>query len=220
MINEIHHRVKNNLQTIAALLRLQARRTGSPEVAEMLQESINRILSIAVVHEFLAHEENSNVNIREVSQRIVTEVSRSILDPEKHIRFSLEGDDILLPTQQATSCALIINELLQNSVEHGYASQSEGTITVRLRQNEDHHQLEVIDDGQGLTEDGERGQARSLGLQIVQTLVSEDLKGRFELRNVTADDCSGDAVGASHGTRALVSFPKQFRTTPQFGIKG
>ena len=208
MIKEIHHRVKNNLQTIAALLRLQARRTGSPEVGEMLQETINRILSIAVVHEFLAHDESSIVNIREVSQRIVTEVARSILDPEKRIHFSLEGDDIYLPTQQATSCALIINELLQNAVEHGYATRSEGVITVRLRENADQHQVEIVDDGQGLAPDVNGHQAVSLGLQIVQTLVREDLKGHFELQNVDG-----------RGARALVLFPKQFRTAPPIGIK-
>ena len=208
MIKEIHHRVKNNLQTIAALLRLQARRTGSPEVGEMLNETINRILSIAVVHEFLAHDESNIVNVREVSQRIITEVARSILDPEKRIRFSLEGDDIYLPTQHATSCALIINELLQNAVEHGYATRSEGTITVRLQEDADEHVIEIVDDGQGLVAESGRGQEISLGLQIVRTLVREDLKGRFELRNLDG-----------RGARAVVAFPKSFWMASRIGSR-
>jgi two-component sensor histidine kinase len=198
MIQEIHHRVKNNLQTIAALLRIQARRTGSPEVGEMLRETTNRILSIAVVHEFLAHDESNIVNVREVCHRIVTEVARSILDPEKHIKFSLEGVDIYLPTQQATSCALIVNELLQNAVEHGFATSTEGTVSISLLDQGDQLTVEIVDDGQGLSADGGEAQETSLGLQIVRTLVREDLKGHFELRNADG-----------HGVQAIVSFPKQ-----------
>ena len=97
MIQEIHHRVKNNLQTIAALLRLQARRTDSPEVADMLQQTIHRILSIAVVHEFLSYDESSIVNLREVTQRIVNEVTQGILDPVKRFRFAFEGEDVCCP---------------------------------------------------------------------------------------------------------------------------
>jgi two-component sensor histidine kinase len=136
-IREIHHRVKNNLQTIASLLRLQARRSGSPAMAEMLNQSITRILSIAVVHEFLSHDEDSVINIHEVCYRILTEVTQGILDPTKNISLTLEGHNYYLATQQATSCALIINELLQNAVEHGYAHRAEGTIQVRLRDTAD-----------------------------------------------------------------------------------
>lgn len=195
MIQEIHHRVKNNLQTIAALLRLQARRTGSPEVAEMLQQSINRILSIAVVHEFLSRDETSMINIREVSNHILNEVTRGILDPEKRITLRLEGPrDFCLPAQQATSCALIINELLQNAVEHGYRDRTEGVIEVRLREDADSMSIEIQDDGRGLP-DGFDLSRSGLGLQIVQTLVREDLKGQVELRN-------------GRGLRAIISFPR------------
>src|SRR5207253_7605436 len=106
MIQEIHHRVKNNLQTIAALLRLQARRTGNPEVADQLREGIGRIISIAVVHEFLSHEETTVINIHEVSNRILAEVRNGILDRTRPINLSLEGTrSFMLPAQQATSCA-------------------------------------------------------------------------------------------------------------------
>ena len=209
MIKEIHHRVKNNLQTIAALLRLQARRAKSDEVAGILQETTNRILSISVVHDFLAHEdEANNVNIREITQRIVTEVTRSVLDPDKRLAFTVEGEDIFLPTQQATSCALIINELLQNAVEHGFATQAEGRVTVRIGESGDQHLVEVIDNGAGLGAGFNPGALPSLGLQIVQTLVREDLKGRFDLQNVDG-----------HGVRALVSFPKQQRVAASAALR-
>ncbi|MCL4466454.1 MAG: sensor histidine kinase [Chloroflexi bacterium] len=195
MIQEIHHRVKNNLQTIAALLRLQARRTTSPDVADLLQQTIHRILSIAVVHEFLSYDESSIVNLREVMQRIVNEVTQGILDPVKRFRFAFEGEDVLLPAQQATSCALIVNELLQNAVEHGFANRSEGLVRIRLAEEGEGYVLEIADDGEGLSPGFDTNHDGSLGLQIVRTLVKDDLRGRFQL----ADD---------GGVRAIVSFPK------------
>jgi two-component sensor histidine kinase len=195
MIQEIHHRVKNNLQTIAALLRLQARRTDSEDVSALLQESINRILSVAVVHEFLSKDETSAINIHEVCNRILGEVTRGTLDPAKRIALKLEGKKLfMLPAQQATSCALIINELLQNSVEHAYADRPDGSITVRLEETPDSMLIEIRDDGRGLPEgfDLNRG---GLGLQIVRTLVQEDLKGDISIEN----DC---------GVRTLISFPR------------
>jgi two-component sensor histidine kinase len=202
MIQEIHHRVKNNLQTIASLLRLQSRRS-SPEVAEQLRQSVNRILSISVVHEFLSHDEDSVINIHEVCYRILTEVTQGILDPEKNITLSLEGGNCYLATQQATSCALIVNELLQNAVEHGYEHRGEGTIQVRFRETQDSMLIEVCDDGDGLPPDFDLHGRSSLGLQIVQALVHDDLKGRFELVN-------------GEGVTAVVAFPRwQLRDPPQ-----
>ncbi|MDQ3809404.1 MAG: sensor histidine kinase, partial [Chloroflexota bacterium] len=196
MIQEIHHRVKNNLQTIAALLRLQARRTDNPEVSDQLRETIGRIISIAVVHEFLSHEETTVINIHEVSNRILAEVRNGILDHSRPITLTLEGSRTFnLPAQQATSCALIINELVQNAVEHAFAGCAEGTIVVRLGEQGDSLYIEIEDDGRGLPGDFDLSRHGGLGLQIVRSLVREDLKGDFELRN-------------GRGMRAVVSFPK------------
>lgn len=208
LIREIHHRVKNNLQTIAALLRMQARRTGSPEVLDMLKQSINRILSIALVHEFLSHgdsfhDETNYINIRDVIQRLVSEVTQGILDPVKSIHISLEGIDITLPPQQATSCALVVNELLQNSVEHGFESKNEGDIRVTLREDYDLLVIEVVDNGQGLPPGFNIDRDGSLGLQIIQTLVREDLKGKFTLKD-------------SGGVFAQVAFPRNSTAETQY----
>ena len=202
MVQEIHHRVKNNLQTIASLLRMQARRS-TPDVAEALRQSVNRILSIAVVHEFLSHDEATVINVHEVCYRILTEVTQGILDPEKNISLGLEGHNYYLATQQATSCALIVNELLQNALEHGYANRAEGTIQVVLRDTPDSMLIEIQDDGEGLPPGFDlRGQS-SLGLQIVQTLVRDDLKGEFELRN-------------GNGVTAVIAFPRwQLKDAPR-----
>jgi two-component sensor histidine kinase len=203
MIQEIHHRVKNNLQTIAAMLRLQARRTETQEVVEQLRESIGRILSIAVVHEFLSHDENSAINIHEVSNRILAEIRNGVLDHNQPINLTLEGPrNFTLPAQQATSCALIINELVQNAVGHAFEGRAEGSIVVRLAEQGDSLYIEIQDDGRGLPEDFDVTRQGGLGLQIVRSLVREDLKGEFELHPVNGQ-----------GVRAIVSFPKWIAKT-------
>jgi two-component sensor histidine kinase len=195
MIQEVHHRVKNNLQTIAGLLRMSARRTSSEETRQALQEAINRIMSVAVIHEFLSHHESQVINIREVSHRIINQMQQGVLDPEKQIRLDLRGPNVYLPARRATACAMVINELLQNAVEHGYERKPGGTVSVQLVDEGDGVTITIQDDGVGLPAGFDREQAESLGLQIVQTLVEHDLRGRFELKG-------GD------GVRAVVSFPK------------
>jgi two-component sensor histidine kinase/PAS domain-containing protein len=196
MIQEIHHRVKNNMQTIASLLRLQSRRAESEEVQRALQEGINRILSVAVIHEFLAHQDARVINIRDVSQRIINQVREGVLDWERGIRLDLRGPNIYLPTQPATVCALVINELLQNALEHGYERKEGGTVTVHLHDDGEKVTISVDDDGVGLPKEFNLAETSSLGLQIVKTLAEGDLKGTFELR------------GRDNGVSAVVTFPK------------
>jgi two-component sensor histidine kinase/PAS domain-containing protein len=196
MIQEIHHRVKNNLQTIASLLRMQSRRAESDEVRRALQDATNRMLSVAVIHEFLAHQDARVINIRDVSQRIINQVRSGIMDSETQIRLHLKGPNVFLPTQQATVSALLINELLQNALEHGYDGMTAGTITLSLRDEGDRVTIVVVDDGAGLPDDFDLIRTQSLGLQIVQSLAQDDLKGSFELR------------GRDNGVSAIVSFPK------------
>lgn len=197
MIQEIHHRVKNNLQTIASLLRLQARRTGDPAASRILAESVNRILSVAVVHEFLSQNELATISIRDVGQRILSQTATGVMDPRKEISFRLLGGSLYLPTQQATVCALVINELVQNALEHGFEGRSRGVITVTLKDDGEQVTVLVEDDGAGLRDGFNVASDGSLGLRIVQTLVEEDLKGRFILESGEAD-----------GVRATVAFPK------------
>ncbi len=195
MIQEIHHRVKNNLQTIAALLRLQARRSKSEEVRQILQITINRILSIAVVHEFLTQSEGLPINMKDIAQQVIHQLRRGIVDPERSIQLNLVSDDVYLPAQQATACALVINELIQNALEHGFADRDSGTIVVRLCAQQTNVLVEVRDDGIGLPAGFDIHQDGSLGLRIVQTLVQEELKGTLELQH-------------DHGVRAIVLFPQ------------
>jgi two-component sensor histidine kinase len=185
------------MQTIASLLRLQSRRAESDEVRRALREGINRILSVAVIHEFLAHQEARVINIRDVSQRIIHQVREGVLDHEQGIRLNLQGPNIYLPTQPATVCALVINELLQNALEHGYDRQEGGTVTVNLADDGETVTISVDDDGVGLPESFDLSRTGSLGLQIVRTLAEGDLKGRFDL------------TSRDKGVSAVVTFPKQ-----------
>ncbi len=152
---------------------------------------------MAVIHEFLAHQAARVINIRDVSQRIIEQVREGVLDRERGIRLELHGPNIYLPTQPATVCALVINELLLNALEHGYERQVGGIVTVNLQDDGEQISISVDDDGKGLPEDFDLVRTDSLGLQIVQTLAENDLKGSFELH------------GRDKGVSAVVTFPKQ-----------
>jgi two-component sensor histidine kinase len=195
MIQEVHHRVKNNLQTIVALLRMQARRLPDEESRLAVEEAVTRILSVAIIHEFLSNQDLRVINIKDVSNRILTQMRQGVLGPDKHIRLELSGPPIYLPARQATACALVINELLQNAVEHGFKERNVGCVVLTLQDEGDTVIVRVRDDGSGLPDDFHIETADSLGLQIVQTLVREDLKGTIEMRD-------------GGGAEAIVTFPK------------
>jgi two-component sensor histidine kinase len=196
MIQEIHHRVKNNLQTVASVLRMQIRRSRSQEVRRVLRDSVSRILSMAVVHEYLSKEEGQAINIREVTHRIIQQTRQGVVSPDKRIRIVLaEGNNLYLPPRPATACALVVNELLQNAIEHGYEARNVGTVSVEVVDEGDEVRITVADDGEGLPPGFDLGQATSLGLQIVQTLVQDDLRGTFDIRS-------------GGGVQAIVQFSK------------
>jgi two-component sensor histidine kinase len=195
MIQEVHHRVKNNLQTIAGLLRMQTRRVKSEEARQVLDETLNRILSIAVIHEFLSSDNSNIINIKEVSNRIVGHLRQGMLNPEKEIQLELTGEPIYLPARQATACSLIINELVQNAIEHGFERKQTGLIQVNLADEGDEVIIKVMDNGDGLPADFDVDQADSLGLHIVKILVEEDLKGQICFQN-------------GNGLAVTITFPK------------
>ena len=184
MIREIHHRVKNNLQTVAAILRMQGRRSNNTQIKQILGDSVSRVMSMAAVHEYLSREEGQAINIREVARRIIQQTNEGVLTPEKQIKIHLEkGHNLYLPARQATACALIINELVQNAVEHGYEERNVGTISIDLQDEGEYVYIAIKDDGEGLPSDFDLGRTNSLGLTIVQTLVQEDLGGAIEIKS-------------------------------------
>jgi two-component sensor histidine kinase len=202
IIQETHHRIKNNLQTIAALLRLEARRTSSAEAKRALEESINRILSISVVHEFMANQGDGLINLREVAQRLVAHMRQMLASPEGAVSLSVAGPDLYLPSQQATVCSLIMNELLQNAVEHGFPEGQAGRVSLRLSETADEITIEVSDNGSGLPVSFDVDRDGSIGLSIVRVLVREDLKGAISLKS-----------NPGGGVTASVHFPRRWRTS-------
>ncbi len=196
MIKEVHHRVKNDLQTVAALLRMQSRRMQTEEARTALGEAVNRILSIAVIHEFLSAQDSRIINIRDIAGRILNQMQSGVLDPNREIKLRLQGPNIYLTARQATSCALVINELLQNALEHGFDLRARGgTISLSFQDFGDRVELRVHDDGRGLPENFDLNTVDSLGLRIVRMLVTDDLKGTIEMVS-------------DNGVSAIVNFPK------------
>ncbi len=184
IIQEMHHRVKNNLQQVASLLRLQMHYVGQRSVEQVLTESLNRILAIASVHELLAREDLDIISVKKVAEQIIQATQQGILAPNKHILMKIEGVDILLPSAQATSVALILNELVQNAVEHGFGEgMDDGDILISLGEDPKFVTLEVSNNGTPLPGDFDIRKTDSLGLQIVESLVRGDLQGRFTLTN-------------------------------------
>ncbi len=193
VVREMHHRIKNNLQTVAMLLRMQSGETGDPNTADVLHASIGRIMSIAAVHEVLSRQGFRLVDIKQVAERIVLLTSQSMVRPDLQAAITVEGEAILLPSRPATSLALVINELLQNALEHAFAGRNEGHVRIFLGRTPAGTLVEVEDDGVGLPQ---AAPASRLGLDIVHTLVRDDLSGTIEFHS------------DPKGTRAVLQIPR------------
>jgi two-component system, sensor histidine kinase PdtaS len=198
-IREIHHRVKNNLQTVASLLRLQSRRLGSDEARQALSESVRRISSIALVHETLSQDSRQRVSFDKVAQRLIDMLSSGLTDPERPVEMLLLGGAGELPAEVATPLALVLSELLQNSVEHGFRDRG-GTVSVTLERRAASLHLEVRDDGVGLPAGWRLETDANLGLQIASTLVESELGGTLEVR------ADGDGPGTL--SEAVLPLPR------------
>jgi two-component sensor histidine kinase len=192
-IREIHHRVKNNLQTVSALLRLQARRIEDEGAAQALNEAVRRIASIALVHETLSNSPDASVQFDDVLDRLVSHAVE--LTPRlSEITISRQGELGLLDPRIATPLALVITELIYNALEHGL--EVEGTqLTISIERDEKSAKVSVIDDGVGLPDGFSLQESSNLGLQIVRTLTENELRGTLVL------------ISNSEETRAELVFP-------------
>ena len=180
LAQEIHHRVKNNLQTVASLLRLQARATDT-DPRKALEDSVHRILAIAAVHEVLTEQREEVVELRELLERLRAMLVQG-LAVGKEVHADLEP--VSIAGNRATALALVFSELLQNALEHGGES-----VQIELAQRNGEVVLSIADDGAGIEAD-----ATGTGLSIVQALVRDELQGRLDL-------------SSQGGTRAEVVFP-------------
>jgi two-component sensor histidine kinase len=181
-IREVHHRVKNNLQTISSLLRLQGRRMEASEAKVAIEESVRRIRSIALVHETLSRAAGEEVEFNEILRPLARMVEEGLLSPERPVRFSIEGDAGELRAEVATPLAVVLTELLQNAVEHAFPDgHTGGTVTIRLVNDGAELAVQVADNGVGLPDGFALEGGSSLGLTIVRALVETELGGTIEM---------------------------------------
>ncbi|MCM3761957.1 sensor histidine kinase [Alkalihalobacillus oceani] len=182
-LREVHHRVKNNLQTVASLLRLQMKR-GLPEESKVyFAESLNRITSIAAVYEIILA--NSNVDVVDLYQ-LVEKIGNALVGEaereEKKIELSYSGIPVQIESSKAVTIALIINELIQNCVKHAFDGMDKGQVDVTFTREGDRFLIRVTDDGKGFAPEARS----SLGLDIVTMLIEHDLAGEFSIRQMEA----------------------------------
>ena len=204
-IREIHHRVKNNLQTISSLLRLQARRLTSPEAISAVGESVRRIRTIALVHEALSREPGDDVTFIEIVRPLLRLAEEGLQSPDRPVKFSVQGDGGRIPSSIATPLSVVLTELLQNAVDHGFPEGSGGgSVLVRLDNDDRSLDLSVVDDGRGVAAGFTLDSATGLGLSIVRTLVTTELNGEIVMRPLTAGDAERAGFASDRQIRGTV----------------
>ncbi len=189
LLQEMHHRVKNNLQTVAGILSLQQRHTKSPAVAHLLAESVNRIQGIAATHDLLSREDVGMATVEEITRKIAGIVSANLAQPDFRLKLHVSADNIWVPSRQATILALVLNELVSNVFKHSFIGLSEGRMLVNAAHQNGMVVLSVANDGPGLPEGFDLQSTEGLGLSLVRTLVQADLRGTFTLyRSILSPD--------------------------------
>lgn len=192
-ISEIHHRVKNNLQTIASLLKLQSRRISDVSAKEAFNESISQVLSIAATHEILAEDCQDDVDIMTMLEKIKANTVQHGLLANKGITIKLKGDTFLCDSDTATSIGLVVNEVTQNCLKYAFTGKDSGVIDIEICKGAMYANISIIDDGIGF--DLDKDSSEKLGLLIVRRIVTEKLKG-----NLSTESGRG-------GTKVLFDFP-------------
>jgi two-component sensor histidine kinase len=192
-IREVHHRVKNNLQTVSALLRLQARRIDDPAASAALNEAVRRIASIALVHETLSSGTDASVAFDDVLDRLVSH-SLDLSSRMNELMITRSGQLGSLDPAVATPLALVVNELIHNALEHGL-EHGGSSLEILLERGASIAHISIIDNGVGLPEGFDLTTSSNLGLQIVRTLTENELKGELVL------------ASTERGTTARLTFP-------------
>ncbi|HWV34292.1 MAG TPA: GAF domain-containing protein [Thermomicrobiales bacterium] len=196
LVQEMHHRVRNNLQTVAALLSLQLRRNEHEPWAVQIREAISRIQSIAAVHDLLSDERRLAGTTVDVIARMVAEDAHStLIPPGLQVRFDIPPTTLMVPSRQATIMSLLINELAANAISHGFENRDHGYIRIRAWEEDGMANVEVFNDGQKVPENFDPATSEGLGMRITNGLVTSDLKGTFTITSM------------ADGTSALMRFP-------------
>jgi len=196
LLQEMHHRVRNNLQTVAALLSIHLRQEEDAPWAIHLREAVSRVQAIAAVHDLLSDETRlAGTTVDVIARHVADEAYGTLIPPGLTVDFEIQPSDVTVPSRQATVLALLINELVSNAVSHGFEGRRRGKITVRGDRLDGQARVAVANDGIGVPDGFDPAESRGLGMRIVQRLVTSDLHGTFAIR-------SGET-----GTVATMTFP-------------
>ena len=183
LLEEVHHRVKNNLQVIHSLLDLQALKIKDPDLVAMLRDSQNRIRSMSMIHQTLYQSHDfAQVEFQQFLGELLPNLMDSYGMVAGHVAMAIEAHHVKLPINEAIPCGLIVNELVSNALKHGFPSGQCGTVRVLMRQDDNHHiELAISNDGLGIPEHQNLERSGSLGLQLVQ-LLTRQLHGRLDVQ--------------------------------------
>ena len=174
LLREVHHRVKNNMQIISSILRMQSRTIEDPNLKDFLQESQNRIHSMALIHENLySNESLANIKFSNYVESLTGNIARTYANQQARVRFDFQMDDSYLPIDIAIPCGLIINELISNSFKYAFKNRDHGTISIHFKEEENSYKLTVRDDGIGISKDLDIKNTKSLGLKIIHKLAKQ-----------------------------------------------
>lgn len=185
LLREVNHRAKNNMQMMLSLLKLQQENDISAEATHNLKTFEQRVKSMMLIHEGLdMNTGGGNISLKKYASKLTDNLSKAYDFNNRKIKINLDVSDIILPTELAVPCGLIINELLTNSIKHAFPESTEGTISLKISSAGGNCELVVKDDGIGIQKSGNNKKYSGLGLQIVHKLVSQ-LSGEIEVLNKT-----------------------------------
>ncbi len=196
LLQETHHRIKNNLQTISSILNMQRRRSENAETREVLSDNISRINSLASMHEIMMTAAGEKVEMGEALEKQIRLFEHIHRDDERQISFDFEGMPLELSFEKAQALSMIVNELMVNAMKHGFKNRRRGVISVRLVVGENQATVIVFNDGEVRREKMPKSEGNSgIGLSIVKGLAQDKLGGTYSLQS------------SYRGTTAMVGFP-------------
>lgn len=201
LVQEMHHRVRNNLQTVAALLSLQIRYADTAPWAVEIREAVSRIQAIAAVHDLLSDPRRfTGATLDQIARLVAEDAHSTLIPPMLKVTFDIEPSELRIPSRQATIMSLLINELAANAISHGFKNRDTGYIRIRAWQDDNHANVEIFNDGVRVPDGFDPAQSQGLGMRITHRLVTSDLRGTF---TITSDD---------EGTYAVMRFPIALET--------
>ena len=193
IVSEMHHRIKNNLQMVSSILNMQARRSRSEETKQLLREDMNRINSIALIHEALLIGDVGTVNLKALVERFAALYRLQLENGPNDINIEVEGDDISVDSAKATSIMLVINELVTNAVTHAFGDDGAGSVRITMLYGKLFSSVIVADDGMGIADINDvsgNTYEEKIGIKLIRKLVEEKLAGHISF----SSDESGTRV--------------------------